>query len=60
MSPSTANAPLVPHPRAQAPSRYPSFDGAYDTDEVPPELYDEDEDRDDLTTYIHIAESYRD
>ncbi len=25
-------------------------------DEIPPELFDEDEDREDLTAYIHIAE----
>ncbi|MBW8882056.1 MAG: hypothetical protein JF615_11755 [Asticcacaulis sp.] len=55
----TMNAQVVPFPthRPPAPTRRPSLDGEYFEDDLPPELFDEDEDRDDLTTYVHIAQS---
>ncbi len=56
------NAQVVPFPArcAPAPVRQVSLDGEYFVDELPPELFDEDEDREDLVTYIHIAEHVED
>lgn len=33
-----------------------SIDGEYFDDDVPPELFDTDEDLEELSTYIHMAE----
>ena len=56
------NAQVVPFPtrRAPAPIRQSTMDGEFYEDDLPPELFDEDEDRDDLTVYIQIAEHVED
>jgi hypothetical protein len=56
------NAHVVPFPtrRAPTPLHHASLDGEFYEDDLPPELFDEDEDRDDLVTYIQIAEHVED
>lgn len=51
------NAHVVPYPtrKAPAPLHRASLDGEFYEDDLPPELFDEDEDRDDLVTYVQIA-----
>ncbi|ESQ77734.1 hypothetical protein [Asticcacaulis sp. AC402] len=53
---------IAPYPTRQqpAPIGQPSLDGEIYDDDLPPELFDEDEDREDLVTYIHIAEHVED
>lgn len=55
-------AQVIPFPahRAPAPFRQSGFDGNFYDDELPPELFDEDEDREDLNLYVHIAEIAQD
>lgn len=56
------HAQVVPFPthRQPTPLRQSSLDGEYYEDDLPPELFDEDEDREDLVTYIQIAEHVED
>ena len=55
---------LIPFPgpasRHVPMSRQVSIDGEYFDDDLPPELFDTDEDKEDLGIYIHMAEAVHD
>ena len=48
---------VIPFPvRKPQPIRQVSIDGEYFDDDVPPELFDRDEDLEELSIYVHMAE----
>ncbi len=50
---------VIPFPHANArpaPVRQVTIDGEFYDDELPPELFDRDEDIEELSVYIHMAE----
>ncbi len=54
------NAQIIPFPVPKAvPIRQVSIDGEYFEDDIP-ELFDADEDFDELTIYAHIADTWND
>ncbi|WP_157138904.1 hypothetical protein [Asticcacaulis biprosthecium] len=56
------NAHVAPFPtrRPSPPIHQSTIDGDVYDEDLPPELFDEDEDREDLVTYLHIAEHVED
>ncbi|HEX7800195.1 MAG TPA: hypothetical protein VF402_07580 [Asticcacaulis sp.] len=70
MHPHSQPAQIIPFParRAQRPARAQnadlnwrvSIDGEFSEDDLPPELFDADEDREALALYAHIADQWAD
>ncbi len=55
------NAQIIPFPAAKPiPVRQVSIDGEYFEDDVPPALFDADEDDAELAMYVNIADSWND
>jgi len=58
-------AQIIPFPRAPRPQPLQvTIDGEFSDDEMPPELFpelfDADEDREELALYVHIADQWND
>lgn len=65
MQPAPRSAQIIPFPamRRQMHQMPPSIDGEFAEDDMPdllPELFDADEDREELAVYIHMADTWDD